>query len=244
MVFLRRLPRWLLLAGSLAWIVAVRPWCRRSASRTPRLPPLWPGPSSRPAPAPASSSASPALRLPAPRLAPDHGPRCSTAARSSRRPVSSVRARVVPLLCFPVGWRFFFVQRLLNGYGNFGLAAPTRRSSAGCSEQVSAEPGLRRSRARDPLSRARRRLRPDLAPCAAPGRPIVVFGQTALFFYVLARASPPRDRARRQRSYKPPPCRSGRPTPPRSASSSSSIRFCRWYRGYKARHPFGWARYV
>ena len=244
MVALRRLSPRLLLVASLAWIVGGEAVVSALGIVFGAPPPAWAGPFLVPSVSPhvvfgiGGGFLYPLLGwLPVMVLGWVYG--SSIAARPDRR-------RALPLLGFAAAaLGAFVIQRLANGYGNFGLARTDDTLLRWL--QVS----------KYPPSLAYLGLELGilfllLAACFAVARrrpprprgPLLVFGQTALFFYVIHIHVLRLVGVIATGGYQ-------KPAWPLAASYLAALAVlgllypaCRWYRGLKARHPHSLARYI
>jgi uncharacterized membrane protein len=154
--------------------------------------------------------------------------------------------RVLPLLGFAAAaLGVFAVQRLVNGYGNFGLAR-TDGSILRWLQVSKYPPSLAY------LGLELGILFVVLAVCFAVARrraprstgPLLVFGQTALFFYLVHIHLLRLVGIVATGGY-------GKPAWPLAASYAAALGalavlypLCRWYRTFKSRHPLSLARFV
>jgi uncharacterized membrane protein len=244
MVVLRRLPPRVLLAASLAWIVGGEAVVSAIGITFGAPPPAWAGPFFVPHVVRAikfgisGGFLYPFLAwLPVMALGWVYGE--SIASTPGRR-------RVRPLLlAAAVAIAAFVVQRLVNGYGNFGLARTDGTVLRWL--QVSKYPpslaylglelGLLFLALAACFAVARRRP-------ARLGSPLLVFGQTALFFDLIHIHLLRLLGIAVTGGY-------GKPAWPLGASYAAALGMltllyplCRWFRGFKQRHPRGWARYI
>lgn len=247
MVMLRRVPPRILLAGSLAWIVGGEAVTAALGVSFGAAAPAWAGgllvSSIRPSfvLGVGAGVAYPLLGwLPLMALGWVYG------GFLMAKPARSSRDRVLPLLGFgAVALAAFAVQRVWNGYGNFGLARTDDTLLRWL--QVSKYPP---SLAYVGLELGI--LFFALAACFAfagrrPARkdnPLLVFGQTALFFYVLHFHLLRLVGLVVTGGYKKPDWGLGATYAAALGALLLLYPACRWFRHFKARHPDSWARYV
>jgi len=247
MVVLRRVPARWLVVGSLAWIAGGEAVCAALGLAFGAPAPAWAVPFLVPGVQPklvfgiGAGIAYPLLGwLPLMALGWGYGQHLVA------RPATRARDRVVPLLAFAaIALGAFIVQRLLDGYGNFGL--PRTDGTWLRWLQVSKYPP---SLAYVGLELGILFL--GLAACfGIAGRggpradhPLLVFGQTALFFYLVHMHLLRLLGVAVTGGYAKAPW-------PLWATYAVSLGVlvvlypaCRWYRGFKQRHPNSLARYV
>ena len=247
MVLLRRVPPRLLLAGSLAWIVGGEAVTSALGLSFGGPAPVWVGWLLVPTVQKSlflgigGGFAYPLLGwLPLMALGWVYGGFLVT------KPARSSRDRVLPLLGFgAVSLATFALQRVWNAYGNFGLARTDDtllrwlqvNKYPPSLAYVGLELGI---------------LFFVLAACFAfAGRrpvrkhnPLLVFGQTALFFYLLHFHLLRLVGLAVTGGYRKPDWGLGATYAAALGALLLLYPACRWYRGFKARHPHGWARYV